>query len=144
LLTGKEQDFKFFNLNQEELKKSCKSTSLIEQVKTLPFFVSHVESDEYAVVKGAVPKSLKLQFKVLCVQQELEMSAVLEELIATWIQADGPVKQSLVDLSEENSEYVKAYVPKSLKLQFKTLCTMKRVKMRLIIYQLICEWVQTQ
>lgn len=113
-------------------------------MKTLSVFVSNVEGDEYAVVKGAVPKSLKLQFKVLCVQQNLEMSEVIEQLIETWIQADAPVQESLSDLYDEESEYVKSYVPRSLKLHFKTLCTMKRVKMRFILYQLISEWVQRQ
>lgn len=94
------------------------------------------------VVKGAVPKSLKLQFKVLCVQKDLEMSAVLEDLIEKWIEADAPVYESPLDLSEEDSEDVKGYIPKSLKLHFKTLCTLKRVKMRSVLYQLIHEWVQ--
>ena len=96
------------------------------------------------VVKGAVPKSLKLQFKVLCVQQELEMSAVLEDLIEKWIQEDAPIHESPTDVSGEDSEDVKGYVPKSLKLHFKTLCTLKRVKMRSVLYQLIHEWVQEQ
>ena len=98
------------------------------------------------VVKGAVPKSLKLQFKVLCVQQELEMSAVLEDLIEKWIQEDAPIHESPADLSDsdEDSEDVKGYIPKSLKLHFKTLCTLKRVKMRSVLYQIIHEWVQEQ
>ncbi len=96
------------------------------------------------VVKGAVPKSLKLQFKVICVQKELEMSAVLEDLIEQWIQADAPVHDSTIDLSSEESEAVKGYIPKSLKLHFKTLCTLKRVKMRSVLHQLINEWVQVQ
>lgn len=94
------------------------------------------------IVKGAVPKSLKLQFKVLCVQKELEMSTVVEELISKWIQADRVVHESHLDLSHEDSEDVKAYIPKFLKLQFKTLCTLKRVKMRSVLYELLYEWVQ--
>lgn len=101
----------------------------------------NINGEEYVVVKGAVPKSLKLQFKVLCVQQELEMSEVLEDLIGKWIQEDAPIHESPGDLSED-SEDVKGYVPKSLKLHFKTLCTLKRVKMRSVLYQLINEWVQ--
>lgn len=110
-------------------------------MKTLSVVVSNAQGDEYVVVKGAVPKSLKLQFKVLCVQQELEMSEVLKELIERWIEADAPVDESLADLSDEDSEDVKAYVPRSLKLHFKTICTMKRVKMRFILHQLLSEWV---
>lgn len=101
------------------------------------------DDEEYVIVKGAVPKSLKLQFKVLCVQKDLEMSAVLEDLIGKWIQADAPIPEFLDDLSEEDSEDVKGYIPKSLKLHFKTICTLKRVKMRSVLHQLISEWVQT-
>lgn len=94
------------------------------------------------VVKGAVPRALKLQFKVLCVHKELEMSEVIEDLIEKWIQADAPVPESRADVSDEDYEDVKGYIPKSLKLQFKVLCTQKRVKMRYVLYQLINEWVQ--
>lgn len=100
------------------------------------------DSEELVVIKGAIPSSLKLQFKVLCTQKELEMSAVLEDLIEKWIQADAPVPKSPVDLSDEDSTDVKGYVPKFLKLQFKVLCTQKRVKMRSVLYELINEWVQ--
>ena len=103
-----------------------------------------IEDEESVIVKGAVPKSLKLQFKVLCVQKELDMSAVLEDLINKWIQAGAPVHESTVDLSNEDSEDVKGYIPKSLKLHFKTLCTQKRVKMRSVLYELINDWVQKQ
>lgn len=111
-------------------------------MNNLRVFVSNIDSEEYVVVKGAVPKSLKLQFKVICVQKDLEMSAVLEDLIEQWIEADAPVPEFTPDLSEEDSEDVKGYIPKALKLQFKTLCTQKRVKMRSVLYQLIHEWVQ--
>lgn len=92
------------------------------------------------VVKGAVPSYLKLQFKVLCAQQGLKMSSVLEKLLKRWVQAGGPVSPSLPP--EKDSKDVKGYVPKSLKLQFKVLCTQQRVKMRQILYQIINEWVQ--
>lgn len=100
--------------------------------------------DKYVVVKGAIPKSLKLQFKVLCVQRELEMSTVLEDLIEQWIQADTPIHESIADLFGGDTEDVKGYVPKYLKRRFKTLCTLKQVKMRSVLYQLIYEWVQSQ
>lgn len=102
------------------------------------------DGEEYVIIKGSVPKSLKLQFKVICVQKELEMSAVLQTLIEKWIQADGPVDEYFTNLANEELEDVKGYVPKSLKLRFKTLCIMKRVKIRSVLYQLITEWVQVQ
>ncbi|MEW6493981.1 MAG: hypothetical protein AB1589_15935 [Cyanobacteriota bacterium] len=113
-------------------------------MQNLHFSVSNIDGEQYVVIKGAVPKSLKLQFKVLCVQQELEMSAVLEDLIEQWIQADAPIHEPPADLYSEDSEDVKGYIPKSLKLPFKTLCTLKQVKMRSVLYQLLHEWVQAQ
>lgn len=104
--------------------------------------VIKIEDEEYVVIKGAVPKSLKLRFKVICVQKEMEMSAVLQGLIERWIQADAPVYESSTNLPNEELEDVKGYVPKSLKLRFKTLCIMKRVKIRSVLYQLITEWIQ--
>jgi hypothetical protein len=106
--------------------------------------VTKQDSEKFVVVKGAIPKSLKLQFKVLCVQQELQMSEVLEDLIKQWIQADAPIPESFVYISNEDLEDVKGYIPQSLKLQFKILCTQKRVKIRFILYTLITEWVQTR
>ncbi|NEP01020.1 MAG: hypothetical protein F6K58_20645 [Symploca sp. SIO2E9] len=103
--------------------------------------VSKKEEEELVVVKGAVPSYLKLRFKVLCAQQGLKMSSVIEELLKRWIQAGGPISTSLPP--DEDSEDVKGYVPKSLKLQFKVLCTQQRVKMRHVLYQIINEWVQT-
>ncbi|BAZ48576.1 hypothetical protein NIES4103_11840 [Nostoc sp. NIES-4103] len=102
-------------------------------------------SEETVVVKGAIPRALKLKFKVLCVQKELEMSEVLERLIRNWIQTDSPVAEfSSMDLLNQEFEDVKAYVPKSLKRQFKLLCTQKRVTIRSILYLLIKQWVQME
>ena len=102
-----------------------------------------MEAEEYVIVKGAVPKDLKLRFKVVCTQKELQMSAVLEDLIEKWIQAGAPVPKVLTNLPNEDSEEVKGYIPESLKLQFKVLCTQKRIKMRSVLYNLIHEWLQT-
>ncbi|NEO29707.1 MAG: hypothetical protein F6K36_04495 [Symploca sp. SIO3C6] len=103
--------------------------------------MSNQEDEELVVVKGAVPSYLKLQFKVLCAQRGLKMSSVLEQLLKRWIQAGGPISSNL--LPEEDPEDVKGYVPKSLKLQFKVICTQQRVKMRHVLYQIINEWVQS-
>ncbi|MEI2580224.1 hypothetical protein [Scytonema sp. PRP1] len=100
------------------------------------------DSEETVVVKGAIPKTLKLRFKVVCVQKELEMSEVLEDLIRQWIQADAPITESSMDMSNQDPEDVKAYVPKSLKLQFKMLCTQKRVTIRSVLYMLIKQWIE--
>ncbi|MBN3896142.1 MAG: hypothetical protein HWQ41_13025 [Nostoc sp. NOS(2021)] len=99
-------------------------------------------SEETVVVKGAIPKTLKLKFKVICVQKELEMSEVLDNLIRQWIQADAPLAELSLDSLNEDPEDVKAYVPKSLKRQFKLLCTQKQVSIRSILYLLIKQWVE--
>lgn len=70
------------------------------------------------------------------------MSTVLEDLVRKWIQVGAPIPESSADLADEESEVVKGYVPKSLKLQFKVLCTQKRVKMRSVVCKLLSEWVQ--
>jgi hypothetical protein len=101
-------------------------------------------SEEIVVIKGAIPKKLKLKFKVLCVQKELEMSEVLENLIRQWIQTDAPVAEFSLNSLNEDPEDVKAYVPKSLKLQFKLLCTQKQVTIRSILYLLIKQWVEME
>ncbi|PMB04718.1 hypothetical protein CEN49_20140 [Fischerella thermalis CCMEE 5273] len=102
-------------------------------------------TEQYVVVKGAVPRYLKLQFKVLCIQRKLQMSSVLEDLIGKWIQAGGPFPEYLVNWSSSNqdNENVKGYIPESLKLQFKALCAQKRVTMCSVLYHLIDEWVRT-
>lgn len=100
------------------------------------------DGEEYVVVKGTVPRSLKLQFKILCVEKGLEMSSVLEDLIEKWIQADAPVPKSPTDLFDEDSEVVKGYVPKFLKFQFKVLCIQKRVKISSVLHNLINGWVE--
>ncbi|MFB2771005.1 hypothetical protein ACE1AT_17185 [Pelatocladus sp. BLCC-F211] len=105
--------------------------------------MANKNNQELAVVKGAIPKSLKLQFKVLCVQKELQMSAVLEDLIRQWIQAGAPIPEFYDDLLNEESEDIKGYISKSLKLRFKILCTHKRLKIRFVLYALIQEWVDT-
>ncbi|GAB1543512.1 hypothetical protein NUACC21_61870 [Scytonema sp. NUACC21] len=101
------------------------------------------DSEEIVVVKAAIPKTLKIQFKVLCVRKELEMSQVLEDLIRQWIQAGAPVSKFSVDLSNQDSEDVKAYVPKSLKLEFKLLCTQKKITIRSVLYGLIEQWLKS-
>ncbi|MBG1270943.1 hypothetical protein [Nostoc sp. WHI] len=99
-------------------------------------------NEETVVVKGAIPKTLKLQFKVTCVQKELQMSEALENLIRQWIQADAPINELAVDLFNEDYEDVKAYIPKSLKRQLKLLCAQKRITIRSILYVLIKQWVE--
>ena len=96
------------------------------------------------IIKADIPSSLKLQFKVLCVQKDLTMSEVLEELIKRWIIADAPVSNFVTRVSEEDYEDIKGYIPESLKTQFKVFCTQKKVTMRSALYNLISEWVKAK
>lgn len=68
----------------------------------------------------------------------------MEDLIKKWIQANAPVPELFPDFFDEDLEDVKGYIPKSLKLEFKTLCTLKQIKMRSVLFKLIYEWVQLQ
>ncbi|MCX7594814.1 MAG: hypothetical protein N2235_13840 [Fischerella sp.] len=40
-------------------------------------------------VKGYIPESLKLQFKVLCAQKGVTMCSVLYHLVTEWVQTGG-------------------------------------------------------
>jgi hypothetical protein len=116
----------------------------MNQLSNINVFVAKRDSEESVVIKGVVPSSLKLQFKVLCTKQELKMSEVIEDLIEGWIQADGEsVPEFTPNLSEEDFVEVKGYVPESIKIRFKILCTQKRVSIRSVLYHLINEWVHS-
>jgi hypothetical protein len=104
-------------------------------------------NEERAIVKGAVPRSLKLRFKVICIEKEIEMSSVLECIIRRWIQADSPISNISIFIKRSNClneslEDVKGYISKSLKLQFKICCAQKQVKIRDVLHKLIEEWIQ--
>jgi len=104
--------------------------------------VSENQDEESVVIKGVIPSRLKLQFKVLCVQRDLKMSTVLENLIRQWLDADAPNVKLITNGSDEDSEEIKGYIPKSLKHQFKVLCVQKRAGMGPLLHSLIQEWVQ--
>ena len=95
------------------------------------------------ILKVALPTPLKLKFKVVCTQKGLSMCEVLVELIRRWLQVDRPITNFISDLSEEENEDLKGYIPESLKTQFKVICTQKRLTMRSVLYHLIHEWVKT-
>lgn len=101
------------------------------------------KKEDYTVIKGAIPRDIKYRFKVVCIQRELEMSTVLEELIQEWVQKESPILESSVDFAIDDLEDVKGYISKPLKLHFKILCAQKKVKMRFILYYLINQWLQS-
>lgn len=104
------------------------------------------EQEAYTVIKGSMPKALKFRFKALCAQYGLKMSEVLEVLISEWVKADGPTSSFMantLDEDRDNITHIKAYIPSSLKIQFKVLCAQREVMQRFILHNLIREWVET-
>jgi hypothetical protein len=104
--------------------------------------VAEIYSEQPVIIKGNIPNTLKLQFKVLCTQRELNMSLVLERLIRQWIQADIPNPELTTYLSDDTFKEIKGYIPKTLKSQFKILCIQKQVGMSAVLHYLIQEWVR--
>jgi hypothetical protein len=97
------------------------------------------------VIKGFIPKSLKLQFKLRCVQHGLKMGEVLEVLVKQWIQANGSTSSFTTqwhNSSDEEAESVKGQVSLSLKTEFKSLCTQRKVTQCFTVYNLIRKWVE--
>jgi hypothetical protein len=101
------------------------------------------KKEEHAVIKGAIPRDIKYRFKIVCIQQELDMSTVLEQLIQDWVQKESPILKHSVNSAQDELEDVKAYVSKSLKLQFKIICAQKKLKMRFVLQFLINQWLQS-
>ncbi|MBD2418968.1 hypothetical protein H6G54_14920 [Anabaena cylindrica FACHB-243] len=100
------------------------------------------ETRKYVVVKGIIPKSLKIEFKVFCVRNNFEMSEVLEILIQQWIQTGLPIDELPSNIPDEELEEIKGYIPKNLKEQFKFCCKQKQITMRSILYALITKYVE--
>ena len=92
------------------------------------------------VIKVAISSSLKLRFKVLCIQKELTMSKVLEELIKKWIQADASISNFVSEPPIEDED-LKGYISERLKTQFKVVCTQKGITMRFALYNLINQFL---
>ena len=97
----------------------------------------NIKDENHVILKANIPSYLKIQFKIICVQKESTMSTEIEKLIRKWIQADTPIDNFVFDLFEEDYQNIKGYIPKSLKNQFKILCTQKGITMTLVLYNLI-------
>ncbi len=97
---------------------------------------------EFAIVKGTIPKSLKIQFKVFCVKKNVEMSEVIEALIKQWLQKGATVSQLNNNLLQEELEEIKGYVSKNVKCQFKLICKQKQVTMRSVLHTLITMFIE--
>jgi hypothetical protein len=51
-------------------------------------FVATPCNTNYEEVRGYIPKALKIQFKVICAQKQIEMNFVLYNLIKKWKKAN--------------------------------------------------------
>ncbi|MGF1521874.1 MAG: hypothetical protein ACFBSF_06075 [Leptolyngbyaceae cyanobacterium] len=100
-----------------------------------------VNADRAVVVKAFIPQSLKVQFKVCCIQRELKMSAVLEHLIRQWIASGSTDLEPVANPCDEPVEEVKGYIPRALKQQFKVLCTQNHIQMSYLLHSLIQKWL---
>jgi hypothetical protein len=59
----------------------------MEQAQMVDSMAASKRKDpEYQQVSGYIPKQLALKFKGFCTMEELEISEVLTELIAQWVQ----------------------------------------------------------
>ncbi|NJK56856.1 MAG: hypothetical protein HC939_13050 [Pleurocapsa sp. SU_5_0] len=99
-------------------------------------------NEQRVAIKTNVPIKVKLQFKILCIEKELNMSKVIEESIRNWIQANAPISCFTTDLSSNRCEVIKAYIPHFLRIQFKVLCTQNKIAMSLVLYNLVEEWIE--
>ena len=104
--------------------------------------MNNKEGKEKSVIKTLISNSLKVQFKLFCVQNEITMSEMLERLIRNLIEADQDLLENLTP-PLQNHKVVKGYIPSSLKLQFKVFCTQKQLPMNLVLSYLIETWVET-
>ena len=101
------------------------------------------ETKEKSVIaKAAISSELKLQFKILCAQQGLNMSMMSEQLLRDWLITRNPSFEQTELSSETDMEVVSVYVPESLKVELKVLCMKKKVTMTYVLSQLIKNWVE--
>ena len=101
------------------------------------------ETKEKSVIaKAAISSELKLQFKILCAQQGLNMSMMSEQLLRNWLLSKKPVFEQPGSSPETDMEVISVYVPESLKVRLKVLCMKEKVTMTFVLSQLIKVWVE--
>lgn len=93
-------------------------------------------SSNKSTIKTLVSNSLKLEFKIICVRNEITISSMIEQLIEDLIEADTIIPSDL-DLPQENTQVIKAYLPKDLKQNLKIFCVERHIPMNLAIFYLI-------
>jgi len=104
--------------------------------------VKQETKEKSVIAKAAISSELKLQFKILCAQQGLNMSMMSEQLLRDWLITRNPSFEQTELSSETDMEVVSVYVPESLKVELKVLCMKKKVTMTYVLSQLIKNWVE--
>ena len=102
------------------------------------------DTEKSVVVKTDISSQLKLDFKILCVQQETTMSLMIEKLVRNWlVETSFITRQSSSgsQSSQNNLEVVGIYLPMSLKVELKVLCMQRKISMKRVLAHLIEEWV---
>ena len=101
------------------------------------------ETKEKSVIaKAAISSELKLQFKILCAQQGLNMSAMSEQLLRDWLSTKELIFQPINSSPEAEMEVISVYIPESLKVELKVLSMQQKVTMTFVLSQLIQVWVE--
>ena len=67
------------NVIEELIKKWIQANAPISD------FIAELPEEDYENVKGYVPKSLRIQFKVFCTQKRVTMRSALYNLINEWV-----------------------------------------------------------
>ena len=101
---------------------------------------SIANSDQIVVVKTVISAKLKLEFRILCVQQGTTMSLLMEQLLNNWLQGNKQADRAS-SYPQNDLEVVGIYIPAHLKTQLKISCMQQKVSMKMVLSQLIEEWV---
>ncbi len=104
--------------------------------------VKQETKEKSVIAKAAISSELKLQFKILCAQQGLNMSMMSEQLLRDWLSTKKPIFEEIELSPETDMEIISVYVPESLKVDLKVLCMQKKVTMTFVLSQLIKAWVE--
>lgn len=96
-----------------------------------------------SIIKTSISYSLKTKFKILCIQDGMTISSMMECLIKDFIETDQDIDiPEELSLTLQDTVVVKGYVPDSLKSQFKALCNRRKIPMNLVLYYMIKTWVK--
>ena len=101
-----------------------------------------MDSDK-SIIKTSIDNSSKVEFKILCVQNELTISHMLEELVEDLLNTERHIPQN-IKFKSENMQVIKAYIPKELKLRFKLFCIQKQISMNYTLRFLIQDLIESQ